>query len=908
MSSINYFNVSKETILRNMMKNFIFHMTHIEHLQSIFKNGLLSHNNPYKKHDISNKDVNDRREKHEPIYNKSLHDYVPFYFNPRNAMLYDVQARYKDYIVILKFNRDILNKNGTIFSNSNAATNNARFTNNIMDLYNSNFIDWDEVYADSWNDEDLAIKTYKKQKMQAEALIQDVVPSSFIIEIICQNEKIVEQVKSMIHNNVNILVNQQMFFSNLISYEPNLITYKNVNSYNINLNVFIEEIKQPKYIPKTKEELSQLINNDTIMLDNIDTSLITDMSGLFKNSTRTNFNGIKNWNVQNVTNMAEMFYGCKTFNESLNNWNVSSVTNMSKMFYKCKMFNQSLNSWDISNVNNTESMFYECSNFNQPLNFWNTKNIIDMSWMFAHCLNFNQILNSWDISNVINMKAMFCDCPKFNQNLNSWNITKVDNMESMFMHCKSYDYSLFSWDLRNVKNTEKIFENSSIKKYYRYYPKTKQELIELINQADIYLGQINTSLVTDMSSLFCIGFNEKNEPIENTRNDFEGIEFWDLSNAKNISMMFAGCVEFNNSINNWKVSNVVNMCGVFYGCKKFNQILKDWKVDNVTNMSKMFYQCENFNQSLNDWNVENVEDMSFMFSDCINFNANLDKWNTKNVNNMAGMFKNCKNFNQLLNFWDLGNVNDISYMFYGCLIFNRPLSNWNVSNITNMDSVFCHCSNFNQILDTWDVSKVKNTRNMFLGCCDYDKSLDSWNLSDESNRDNMLKDTKTKVYHKYHPENKQELLELITNTNMDLSLIDTSKITDMSDLFRHSNRTNFAGIEYWEVENVIDMSNMFRDCIHFNQSLDSWNTSSVASMRNMFLGCENFNQSLDSWNVVMVRDMCGMFYGCTNFNQSLNSWKVHAHIYSMFEKCDNFEKKNATWSNSLAFYKEKNYL
>lgn len=93
--------------LKILMENFIFHMTHIENLQSIFEHGLLPHNNLYKKQDISNIEVNCRRRRLDPIYKRSLHDYVPFYFNPRNAMLYSVQSKYKDEIVILKFRRDI---------------------------------------------------------------------------------------------------------------------------------------------------------------------------------------------------------------------------------------------------------------------------------------------------------------------------------------------------------------------------------------------------------------------------------------------------------------------------------------------------------------------------------------------------------------------------------------------------------------------------------------------------------------------------------------------------------------------------------------------------------------------------------------------------------------------------------
>jgi len=43
------------------------HMTHIDNLESIFKYGLLAHNNPYKQIDISNTEVNARREGRESL-------------------------------------------------------------------------------------------------------------------------------------------------------------------------------------------------------------------------------------------------------------------------------------------------------------------------------------------------------------------------------------------------------------------------------------------------------------------------------------------------------------------------------------------------------------------------------------------------------------------------------------------------------------------------------------------------------------------------------------------------------------------------------------------------------------------------------------------------------------------------
>ena len=77
-----------------------------------------------------------------------------------------------------------------------------------------------------------------------------------------------------------------------------------------------EESEVIVFQPKTKKELIEALDEyDTFperygKISTWDTSLITDMSGLFKNKKDFNHN-IEEWDVSNVTNMNEMFYKAK---------------------------------------------------------------------------------------------------------------------------------------------------------------------------------------------------------------------------------------------------------------------------------------------------------------------------------------------------------------------------------------------------------------------------------------------------------------------------------------------------------------------------------------------------------------------------------------------------------------------
>ena len=87
--------------------------------------------------------------------------------------------------------------------------------------------------------------------------------------------------------------------------------------------------------PKTKDELVEIISERTINdgykcdLNDIDTSLITDMSWLFSWS---DFNGnISKWDVSKVENMMGMFAG-SDFNQDISNWKIRQDCDTTNMF------------------------------------------------------------------------------------------------------------------------------------------------------------------------------------------------------------------------------------------------------------------------------------------------------------------------------------------------------------------------------------------------------------------------------------------------------------------------------------------------------------------------------------------------------------------------------------------------
>ena len=172
----------------------------------------------------------------------------------------------------------------------------------------------------------------------------------------------------------------------------------------------------PRYYPQTKDELISLVVDLSKNLGDIETCFVADMSGLFRDTKRTDFSGIESWDTSRVENMAEMFWAATDFNQNINSWDVSNVESMKDMFWAALNFNQPLNSWNVSKVKDMSWMFSEAENFNQPLDKWDTQSVEDMNGMFYCAKNFNQNLDSWNVNGIVEFdKEMFKGSPLQNK-------------------------------------------------------------------------------------------------------------------------------------------------------------------------------------------------------------------------------------------------------------------------------------------------------------------------------------------------------------------------------------------------------------------------------------------------------------------------------------------------------------
>ena len=233
---------------------------------------------------------------------------------------------------------------------------------------------------------------------------------------------------------------------------------------------------------------------------------------------------------------------------------------------------------------------------------------------------------------------------------------------------------------------------------------------------------------------------------------------------------------------------------------------------------------------LNYIDTSKVQDMNALFKDNKAFNGDISKWDTKLVTTMEGMFAGASSFNGDISKWDTKLVTTMEGMFAGASSFNGDISEWDTSQITSMAEMFKDASAFNRDISKWDTSQVITTKEMFKGAKAFAQNLVHWDMNKVTARDNMF-DGATSITSAQHP-----LLPVTPTTKAKL-------IQAIDDAIKNDR----PHLNYIITSKITDMSGLFKDNKAFNRDISKWDTSQVTTMEGMFAGASIFNGDISKW-------------------------------------------------------------
>ena len=632
----------------------------------------------------------------------------------------------------------------------------------------------------------------------------------------------------------------------------------------------------------------------------------TNMAGWFHGMVLlTKLTNLQNLNTSQVTDMSGLFSGCiRLTNVDLSVWNVSKVQKLDRLFYECeKLETVNLTGWNTASLTSAKEMFEDCDKLTSVSMYgWTNTVMKDFSYMFQDCSTVTSLdLRNFRTPAATNMKGMFQNCSSLtNLNITYFNTSKVTDMSFMFAYCSGLTELSYgsTWNTSKVTTMSHMFQGCT---GLTSFPLTSYNTAALTDMSYMFAGcsnltglsygsNWNTSKLQDMSYAFrnCTSMGTgdlsayENNSLTTVKGLFEGCTNlqslsmsgnWvpgNLANLTDMSYLFSGCTSLTTvDLSYWDTRNVQNMSCLFLGCSSLTSVsnLPSRNVTNVTNMSGLFRGCSKLAAVyLNGLQTYSLTDMSGMFSGCSKLQTvNIDQISTSRVTNMSSLFGNCSSLSNLnVTRWNTGNVLNMSAMFAGCTSMSNftTIQGWNTSKVTDMGALFSGCTQLVSLnLSSWDISKVKNLGRMFDGCTKLvSLNLADWDVSSVSSLNGMFEDC-------------------TALDNIDVSRWNTGRVTNLNRMFLGCTKLRtIDGIGGWNTGEVTSTERMFEDCMYLpTLDLSGWNTSKLTYTIEMFKNCRNLQMlTLTGWDTSKVTDMEHMFENClklTTINVS-DKWNV----------------------------------
>ena len=398
-------------------------------------------------------------------------------------------------------------------------------------------------------------------------------------------------------------------------------------------------------------------------LENLNTSEVTDMSGMFYNWAGSVTIDMRNHNTEKVTSMKEMFAFCK--NVTLMGLNTSNVTNMIDMFANYTSESLDISDFNTNKVTNAGRMFSasSISSLTVGPDFQFKSLATKANGVFWNVTNMNVTLDpksttdpdvDVNVENAMINKLGFVNSTNGKLRINLRNRPQViwtaDNKTLTFV----YTSKVYVGDKFNGYTVTRVWSDEDVTN------STQTDFPAWTgNNLNSVLGKVTKVVIDESFSVVkpkstCNWFY-----LNNQLTTISGLEYLNTSEVVTMDGMFFSYGGTSLNVSNFNTSKVTTMNNMFCNCSSLTSLdLSNFDTGNVTNMHQLFGNCTAL--------------QTLTFS---------DKFKTQKVTNMEYMFYNCNKLASLdITSFDMSKVTNLNYMFIYCTSLKTlNISDFNVN-------------------------------------------------------------------------------------------------------------------------------------------------------------------------------------------------------------------------------------
>lgn len=422
-------------------------------------------------------------------------------------------------------------------------------------------------------------------------------------------------------------------------------------------------------------------------------------------SSITEIEGLQYLDTSKVTNMSGMFEGCCSLTSiDVSLFKTSNVNNMSRMFYGCDhLTSLDLSRFTLASNLYSANMLYGCSSLTSlAIPYYASR------FNATAFTGVGTVENPCFIITPDNNKSYFGDDianEYFIWKGGYFTLLTKEKMPYAYIYGSDRTSLIFYFDrLKNARNgVLRIFDvnpsSSSRPQWYSYRSWIERVVFDA-SFADYEIER------TDRWFYYLEVLKE-----------VMGIENLNLSKWKSAFLMFDYCTSLTSlDFNGVHTPVVDDLRGMFQGCSALTHLdVSGIDVSNARYLSHMFWGCSSLESlDVSHFNTSKATTLASLFDRCYLLKAvDVTGFNTSNCTSFHSMFEDCFALESVdVSLFDTSKATDMAKMFAHChTLTSLDVSHFDMGNVENSDSIFLDCP----LLQTFSISA--SMENLGVNAC-----------------------------------------------------------------------------------------------------------------------------------------------------------------------------------------------